>query len=200
MLELNTFLKLDRNIILASASPRRKKLLNQIGLEFEIIPADIEENEHRYDNPEHLVRELSYKKSKHIAQEYSEYWVIGSDTTVAIGNEILNKPEDEQHAFEMLKRLSGNTHSVFTGVSIICNDIRKETTFSVETKVSFNELDENEISAYISTGSPMDKAGSYGIQDDLGSIFVKRIDGCYYNVVGFPISEFYERFKSLINE
>ena len=120
--------------------------------------------------------------------------VIGVDTVVAIDGKILGKPKNEKDAFFMLKNLSGKEHSVFTGVTVIKND--KEVTFSVQTKVKFFELDDREIEDYISSGEPFDKAGAYGIQGK-GSLFVEKIDGDYFNVVGLPISRLARQLKSI---
>ena len=120
--------------------------------------------------------------------------VIGADTVVAIDGKILGKPKNEKDAFLMLKNLSGKEHSVFTGVTVIKND--KEVTFSVQTKVKFFELDDREIEDYISSGEPFDKAGAYGIQGK-GSLFVEKIDGDYFNVVGLPISRLARQLKSI---
>jgi len=196
MLDLSQILDLKRKVVLASASPRRRKLLEQVGLQFDIIPANIDEDDIAITSPEQFVMELARRKALHIAKtEATDKIVIGSDTTVYLGDELLNKPMDEKDAYTMLTQLSGNTHQVYTGVSLVVNELGKESTFFVKTEVTFRELGEKEKIAYIATGSPMDKAGSYGIQDDFGSVFVRNISGCYYNIVGFPLSRFYEEIK-----
>lgn len=195
MLDSAQILDLKYGIILASASPRRKKLLEQIGLKFEIVPANIDEDDISEQAPEKYVMELSRRKAVHVANSHSDKIVIGADTTVYLDDKFLNKPSDEQDAYAMLTRLSGNTHQVFTGVALVHYATNSSTTFYVKTDVTFRELGEKEKYAYIATGSPMDKAGGYGIQDDFGSVFVEKIVGCYYNIVGFPLSRFYQEIR-----
>ena len=195
MLNLTQILDLKNEIVLASGSPRRKMLLMQIGLEFEVIPADIDEDDIVESDPAQFVMELASRKAKHVSKFKTDKIIIGSDTTVYLNDELLNKPSEEKDAYEMLTRLSGNTHQVYTGVSLVHDDSNNSTSFYVKTDVTFRELGEREKYAYIATGSPMDKAGSYGIQDDFGSVFVEKIVGCYYNIVGFPLSRFYQEIK-----
>ena len=187
-------------IVLASQSPRRKKLLNQLGLIFEIIPSSVEEVI-TSDNPVEIVKELSLQKAQDISQRIENSLVIGADTIVVKDGAILGKPTDHNDAVSMLSELSGKQHSVFTGVSFVVTDEKKQTvnthSFYEETKVWFSSLTRNEIKSYVATGSPMDKAGSYGIQDDWGSVFVERIEGDYYNVVGFPLNRFYRELKKI---
>ncbi len=195
MLDLSQILDLKHGIILASGSPRRKKLLEQIGLKFDVIPADIDEDDIVESDPAKFVMELASRKAKHIAAKNPNKIVIGSDTTVYLNQELLNKPAEEKDAYEMLTQLSSKTHQVYTGVSLVHNFSNNLTNFYVKTDVTFRELGEREKYAYIATGSPMDKAGGYGIQDDFGSVFVEKIVGCYYNIVGFPLSRFYQEIK-----
>ncbi|MFA7326026.1 MAG: Maf family protein [Candidatus Kapaibacterium sp.] len=195
MLNLTQILDLKNEIVLASGSPRRKMLLEQIGLQFEVIPADIDEDDIVESDPTKFVMELANRKAKHVSSFKTHKIIIGSDTTVYLNEELLNKPAEEKDAYEMLTRLSGNTHQVYTGVSLVHHDSNSSTSFYVKTDVTFRELGEREKYAYIATGSPMDKAGSYGIQDDFGSVFVEKIVGCYYNIVGFPLSRFYQEIK-----
>lgn len=186
-------------IVLASQSPRRKNLLTQLGLKFEVIPSNTEEII-TSDNPVSIVEELSAQKSLEVSKVVDYAYIIGADTIVVFENEILGKPVDKSDAFNMLSLLSNQTHSVFTGVSVVKkNDgkILAHHQFVVETKVTFSTLTESEIDAYIETGSPMDKAGAYGIQDDWGAVFVKEVEGDFYNVVGFPLNKFYQEMKTL---
>lgn len=186
-------------IVLASQSPRRKNLLTQLGLKFEVIPSNTEEII-TSDNPVSIVEELSAQKSLEVSKVVDYAYIIGADTIVVFENEILGKPVDKSDAFNMLSLLSNQTHSVFTGVSVVKkNDgkILAHHQFVVETKVTFSALTESEIDAYIETGSPMDKAGAYGIQDDWGAVFVKEVEGDFYNVVGFPLNKFYQEMKTL---
>lgn len=130
-----------------------------------------------------------------VAKSNIESIIIGSDTTVYLDGKLLNKPNTEKDAYEMLTNLSGKTHQVYTGVSLVQYQSEKSKEFYVRTDVTFRELGEREKYAYIATGSPMDKAGSYGIQDDFGSVFVEKIVGCYYNIVGFPLARFYKEIR-----
>ena len=174
--------------ILASASPRRRELLTQIGLEFEVMASDADEDIKEKLSPGELVERLSRIKAEEVkARIEGNRGVIGSDTIVYHNGEVLGKPKDKDDAFRMLKSLSGATHSVFTGVTII---LPEETiVFHNETKVTFDTLSDEEILKYIESGEPMDKAGAYGIQG-LGGAFVTSIEGEYATVVGFPIGEF----------
>lgn len=198
-------------IILASASPRRKELLEQIGLQFDICPAKGEEIITK-TIPHEVVQELASQKAKEVAAMVKAYentheelmtpqdiMVIGADTIVAYENQILGKPKDEEDAFRMLSMLSGNTHSVYTGVSIVllaASGKVGEITFYEKTDVVMREMDEAEIRRYIETGEPMDKAGAYGIQGKC-AIYIDKIDGDYNNVVGLPIAAIYRELKNL---
>lgn len=182
-------------IILASQSPRRKELLSLIGIEFDAIPADIDE---QIDYNNDLVREiekLSYQKAYHIFKDHKDALVIGSDTIVKIDNQVLGKPKSYEDAIAMLKLLSNNTHEVVTGVTILVDDVIE--TFSSIAKVTFYPLTDEEIKDYIKTNEPMDKAGAYAIQG-LGAKFVKTIDGDYYTIMGLPIGELYHRLIKYI--
>ena len=171
-------------IILASKSPRRKELLSLITDDFTVDSAEVDETLPCDIEPDKAVEYLSKIKAQPFRE--SGKIVIGADTVVAIDGKILGKPKNEKDAFLM--------HSVFTGVTVIKND--KEVTFSVQTKVKFFELDDREIEDYISSGEPFDKAGAYGIQGK-GSLFVEKIDGDYFNVVGLPISRLARQLKSI---
>ena len=184
-------------IILASGSPRRKQLLEQIDLEFEVVPSQIYEDFSLNLSPTDFVEYYAQEKAKDVANSYPDKWVIGADTIVVFESDTLGKPKNEKDSFQMLKRLSGNTHQVITGVSIqnIKQDISDS--FHERTNVTFNTLSDNIINYYIETYDPFDKAGSYGIQDWF-SVCVNRIDGCFYNVMGFPLSSFYSHFIDLL--
>ena len=184
-------------IILASGSPRRKQLLEQINLEFEVVPSQIYEDFSLNLSPTDFVEYYAQEKAKDVANSYPDKWVIGADTIVVFESHILGKPKNEKDSFQMLKRLSGNTHQVITGVSIqnIKQDISDS--FHERTNVTFNTLSDNIINYYIETYAPFDKAGSYGIQGWF-SVCVNRIDGCFYNVMGFPLSSFYSHFIDLL--
>ncbi|MDD3150187.1 MAG: Maf family protein [Candidatus Gastranaerophilales bacterium] len=171
-----------RKIILASKSPRRKELLERIGLNFEIIPAQIEEKV-EYPTQE-AVEKVAFDKAKDIAENYTKSaLIIGSDTIVICNEEILEKPKNRQDAYRMLKMLSNNKHRVISGIAIIDTENGNSITDSVVSEVYFKELSEEEINHYLDTDEPYDKAGSYGIQG-LGCLFIKSINGCYNNIMG----------------
>lgn len=172
-------------MILASQSPRRKELLGYITKDFKIIPAVGEEVIPEGTSPEETVLALSRQKAEEIYADNKRETIIAADTIVAIDGEILGKPHDKAHAAEMLNKLSGRVHSVFTGVCVIFADGSREN-FAEETKVEFYPLTEHEIADYIATGDPMDKAGAYGIQEK-GAANVKGIVGDFYNVMGLPV-------------
>ena len=190
-------------IILASGSPRRKELLNQIGIEFEVITSTCEENA-RAELPGELVKILSMTKAADVAGKIEkeaddDVLIIGADTVVVCNGEILGKPKNEQDAFDMLKKLQGKTHSVFTGVTLISLRYGKELfhSFDAETKVKVSLMNDDEIRNYISSGEPMDKAGAYGIQGVFAK-YIEGIEGDYYNVVGLPISRLYQELKMFL--
>jgi len=180
------------NIILASASPRRQELLKKITENFLCIPADIEESYPQNTDILRVPEYLALKKAEHIAKNYVDCVVIGSDTGVFADGKMLGKPKTKADAYAMLKSLSGKTHSVITGCALVKGD--KKVTFSSETKVTFYELADSEIENYISTGECDDKAGAYGIQG-YGALLIKEIKGDYFNVVGLPVAELYRKLK-----
>ena len=183
-----------KRIILASSSPRRKEILEITGLVFEVIPSNYEENMNNDIPPVELAKELSKGKAEEVAMKHDNAIVIGADTFIALGNEVLGKPQNESDAIAMLQRLSGNSHSVITGLTIIDSSSDKTISEAVETKVYFKKLSNAEIQAYVSSGEPMGKAGSYAIQG-LGSIFIEKIEGDYFNVKGLPLSNLVEKLK-----
>lgn len=171
------------DFILASASPRRKEILMNAGFCFEIIPSGADENISEELSPEETVRELSRRKATDILEKYPGSVVFGCDTVVAVEGRILGKPENDEDAYEMLRMLSGKTHTVSTGVCVVSS--HKEICFSDTTQVTFYELSEETIRSYIATGECSDKAGAYGIQG-YGSALVKEIKGDYFSVMGLP--------------
>ncbi len=187
-------------IILASQSPRRAVLFRQIGLDFVVRPSTIHEKIHDDLSYQDNVRQLALHKAQDIASKVEKGVVIGSDTIVVIDNIVLGKPASAAEAFAMLSRLSGRTHTVYTGFSIVDAETKKYYIDHEQTLVTFRRLNDAEITDYIAGGSPMDKAGAYGIQDDFGAVFVEKIDGCYYTVVGFPLAKFYTAFRKFIND
>lgn len=172
-------------IILASNSPRRREILSQLGVEYEIKPSDYDEKEEESD-PYKMVMLLAHNKARSIAKGMKEEaLVIGADTIV-YKDEIMGKPKDRADAAAMLTRLSGTTHSVITGISVIKTPEMITVTDYEETLVKFKVLSQDEIKAYVDSGETADKAGAYAIQG-LGSLLVEKIDGCYFNVVGLPV-------------
>lgn len=173
-------------IVLASASPRRKELLASLGLDFEIVPADVDEHREGESDPRVYAEALARRKAQFVAAQRQSGLVIGADTLVFIDGKILTKPSDEAEAHAMLHRLSGRTHTVVTGVAVVNAETQETVSGFEETKVTFRPLSDAEIRRYVATGEPMDKAGAYGIQG-IGALLVARIEGCYPNVVGLPL-------------
>ena len=174
-------------IILASKSPRRKEILETMGVSFEIDVADVDESVDVCLSPVEAVCEISKRKAQKVAERHGgDEIVISADTVVVIDGKIIGKPKDKEDAFCILKNLSGRTHEVYTGFTV-CGNGKTKTDFEV-TKVHFKELLDEDIRRYVATGESMDKAGAYGIQQK-GNLFVDYIHGDYYNVVGFPISK-----------
>ena len=189
-----------RKIILASASPRRRELLASAGVIFQICVSEGEEKI-TAENPDEIVCELSALKAAEIASKFEfedGTVIIGADTIVSYMNKILGKPSDEQDAFETLKMLQGNTHQVYTGVTVLVKKYGEweKHSFAERTDVTFYPVTDEEIRTYIKSGEPMDKAGSYGIQGSFG-IYVKEIQGDYTNVVGLPVGRLFYEMKKL---
>nr|WP_263325559.1 Maf family protein [Neobacillus sp. Marseille-Q6967] len=183
-----------KNLILASSSPRRKELLENLRLTFTISSSEVDESFDPKLSPEDVVMDLAERKAKVIFQENPNAFVIGSDTIVVADGQVLGKPADEAEAVCMLNTLSGKQHDVYTGVAILSeNGI---TRFYEKTEVWFWELTNQEIESYVQTGEPLDKAGAYGIQG-YGSMLVKKINGDYYAVVGLPVARTYRELKRL---
>jgi septum formation protein len=185
-------------IYLASRSPRRKKLLKQMNLNFKVITVDIDESRKGKESPLRMVKRLAGDKLESAKEKINDGIIITADTTVALGDEILAKPEDENDAKRMLRKLSGKTHIVYTGFALHNSQTDRTIIDYEKTLVTFRNITRREIDDYVKTGSPMDKAGAYGIQDDFGAVFVKKINGDYYNVVGLPISKLYSNLLKVI--
>ncbi|MBQ8395455.1 MAG: septum formation protein Maf [Oscillospiraceae bacterium] len=183
------------NVILASKSPRRRELMEFIKHEFEIIPSLKEEVVPEGLDIEDIPAFLAAQKALDISRDRRDSLVIGCDTVVTLGGVIMGKPSDETDAKAMLMRLSGRTHTVISGVCLCY--MGRTMTFTEKTSVTFYDLTEDEIDSYIASGSPLDKAGAYGIQDG-AALFVKKIDGDYYNVVGLPVAKLAREIKTLI--
>lgn len=191
-----------KKIILASASPRRKELLEKAGVSFTIIPSTGEERITATE-PEEVVKELSYQKAQSVAEKLEDetiledgIMIIGSDTIVSFEGQILGKPVNEEDAVNTLRKLQHNTHQVYTGVTLLRREkgIWNPLIFSERTDVTFYPVSEEEILSYVKTGEPMDKAGSYGIQGSFG-VYVKGICGDYSNVVGLPVARLFYEMK-----
>jgi septum formation protein len=177
--------------VLASKSPRRRYLLKQAGLDFLVVPSQVDESKILINDPETYVIELAKAKAGDISQKYPESWVIGADTIVVINGTILGKPKSKDDARNMLYRLSGRTHQVYTGFAICCKAEKRIFSQVVKTDVLFKELSDEEIQWYIHTPEPFDKAGAYAIQG-IGTFLIRSIHGSYTNVVGLPVCEVIE--------
>ena len=212
---------MKKRIILGSASPRRRELLEQIGLEFEIVVSDAREH-YKSTRPEDIVRELALMKAEHVAKEVERrekeraeqasiprletgeahlrnVVILGADTIVVRDGQILGKPSDEEEAFSMLKSLQGRMHQVYTGVAVLNFDgsgSLRTISHAEETKVYVHEMTDEEIRRYIAAGESMDKAGAYGVQGRFAA-YIDRIEGDYYNVVGLPVAYLYHTVKEL---
>jgi septum formation protein len=183
-----------QTLILASSSPRRKALLQNLNLSFEVSSKNVDESFDPDLQPSDVVMELAQRKAQAVFQEHPEAFVIGSDTIVVFQGQILHKPIDEADAVSKLRMLSGHMHEVYTGVSILSSQATAH--FYEKTEVLFWELTDDEIMSYVQTGEPLDKAGAYGIQG-YGSMLVKKINGDYYAVVGLPVSRTIRELKKL---
>jgi len=182
--------------ILASKSPRRKHLLDQIGFKFSAVPSNFKEYTNKNVPPEALAESLARGKAMKVAKIYRNKIIIGADTVVSINDKFYGKPKDRKESFKMLRSLSGKSHEVITGVSIINLNQNIDHTFNQKTFVTLTNITDEEILFYIKKFNPLDKAGSYGIQDGF-SVFIKSIYGCYFNVMGFPLSKFFHQYKTL---
>lgn len=191
-------IKTDLPIFLASKSPRRKKLLSQLNISFKSFSVDADETVINGEHPVKVVKRLSHEKLKHAMLKVKKGIIITADTIVVIDKKIIGKPLNKKDAEMILKTLSSKTHIVYTGFSVYNTETKSLITDYEKTFVTFRELTRKEIIDYINSGSPMDKAGAYGIQDDFGAVFVKKINGCYYNVVGLPLSKLYESLKKAV--
>lgn len=186
------------DIILASASPRRKEILENVNLKFTVQSSHIEEVVLENEPPKDLVMRLAFEKCMDVAKKNPNALVIGADTIVALDNNILGKPKDEHHAYKMIKSLSNKKHEVITGISLINLSLNKKVTDYVVSEVTFKDLSEETIKDYIKTKESLDKAGAYGIQG-YGALLVDSIKGDYFNIVGLPISKIGDLLKYNFN-
>jgi len=180
--------------ILASASPRRRELLASIGLGFDVIPSSIPEVRGAGESPEEYVARLSREKAAAVAAKHAERWVIAADTTVLLGEELLEKPADDTDARRMLATIAGKTHIVYTGVTLQNAASGHHDTRVAESEVRMLPLTEREIAWYVATGEPLDKAGAYAVQG-IGAMFIDSVHGSYTNVVGLPLALLYQMLK-----
>lgn len=174
-------MKSAKSIILASASPRRKEILSDLGVKYNVHPADIDEGKISASTPKTLVKKLAVSKAECVLADYKDSIVIGADTIVVYRGKVYGKPHDRQNAFDMISTLNGRWHTVYTGVCVVSNE--RKIAFKVRSRVKFNKLTEEQIYAYIDECEPYDKAGAYGIQD---ARIVEKYKGSYTNIVGFP--------------
>ncbi|HEV3486874.1 MAG TPA: Maf family protein [Vicinamibacterales bacterium] len=180
--------------ILASASPRRRELLASIGLEFDVIPSHVPEVNQEGEAPEEYVARLSRDKADALAREHPERWVIAADTTVLLGDQLLEKPVDAQDAARMLATIAGQTHIVYTGVTLVNAAREYRDTRVAESEVRMLPLSTREIEWYVATGEPLDKAGAYAVQG-IGAMFIDSIHGSYTNVVGLPLATLFQMLR-----
>lgn len=187
----------DKKIILASKSPRRRHLLELLGIKFDTVVTGVDETVSGNPEPAEFAEIIALRKTMAAADSYrgERALIIGSDTIVTLGDMILGKPADDNEAGRMLRMLSGRTHTVITAIAIADSESEEKIIRHKKTQVTFRELEEDEIKNYTASGSPRDKAGAYGIQDDFGAVFVRKIEGCYYNVVGLPLEMLYSMLK-----
>jgi septum formation protein len=190
-------------LILASGSPRRRSLLEHVGLSFEVIVSPADEPICPDLAPNAVARDLAARKARPVAAEHPEALTLAADTIVACNGEVLTKPESADDARRTLRKLSGTSHKVHTGMALLRPAADRTVVTGAQTEVSFGTLEDWEIDAYVDTGLPMDKAGAYGIQDPMGSLLVDGITGDYYNVVGLPLRVLYltlrREFPALID-
>ena len=186
------------NIILGSKSPRRKEILNKMGINFKITHIDFNEQADLSKPIEDIAESIAFQKSNEFNHLNKNDILICADTIVAVGNEIFGKPKTKQEAFEMLSKLSGKKHKVITGVTIKSN--KKNKIFHETTFVNFKKLNEEEINYYIEKYNPLDKAGAYAIQEWIGLVGIKKIEGSYFNVVGLPSHRLYNELIKFIHE
>lgn len=190
-------IKTKMPVYLASKSPRRRKLLKQLGIRFKSFSVNSSEDFFDGEHPVECVKRIAIEKMDLAKQRVNNGILITADTIVVLNEKVIGKPINKKDAIKILSLLSGKVHTVYTGFCVY-NQITNEQLLDYErTEVEFRKLTKDEIVDYVDAGSPMDKAGAYGIQDDFGAVFVKRIDGCYYNVVGLPLTKLYNALRKV---
>jgi septum formation protein len=190
-------IKTDLPVYLASKSPRRRKLLKQIGVKFKSFSVDINENFIDGEHPVTCVKRLASEKMEIARLKVKSGIIITADTIVVLDKKVIGKPGNKKQAEKFLSLLSGKTHTVYTGICVVNTKSNKRIVEVEKTRVEFRKIEKDEIKDYVAGGSPMDKAGAYGIQDDFGAVFVKKINGCYYNVVGLPLTKIYNSLRKI---
>lgn len=192
---MNALLHLSTPLILASQSPRRRALLERIEVPFRVQVSPADEPPLSADSPRAVVQRLARRKVRPVADEHPFALVLAADTVVVHDGDVLNKPDSPDHARQMLRRLRGTTHTVYTSIALAHADTSREVAVVEGTDVIFGKVSDPEIDVYVASGSPMDKAGAYGIQDHTGGLFVEGIEGDYYNVVGLPLRRLYRTLR-----
>jgi septum formation protein len=185
-------------IYLASKSPRRRKLLKQLGISFKSFSVELDEEIVDGEHPVSCVKRLASEKMEMAKRKVKKKGIIiTADTIVVLDKRVIGKPKNKKQAVNFLLALSGKIHTVYTGFTVFNTETKVQLTNYEKTKVEFRKLETDEILDYVEGGSPMDKAGAYGIQDDFGAVFVKKINGCYYNVVGLPLTKLYNTLRNI---
>ncbi|HEY6625909.1 MAG TPA: Maf family protein [Ignavibacteriaceae bacterium] len=190
-------IKTRLQIYLASKSPRRRKLLKQLRIKFKSFSVNSTEDFLDGEHPVECVKRIALEKMDIAKKRVNNSIVITADTIVVLGGKVIGKPTNETDAIKILSLLSGKVHSVYTGFCVLNQKTNMQLLDYEKTEVEFRKLTKDEIVDYVDGGSPMDKAGAYGIQDDFGAVFVKRINGCYYNVVGLPLTKLYNDLRKV---
>lgn len=189
-------MKLQTDLVLASQSPRRRRLLEKLGVTFSVVPSSVDEHIPADADPAKLVQSLSLQKARDVASSHPSALTLAGDTVVVYNHQILGQPVDADEAADMLGRLSGRSHTVCSGIALVHPDSEREYTTFEATEVTMSSLRPEEIGAYVESGLPMDKAGAYGIQDAYGALFVTGIQGDYYNVMGLPLHRLYVSLRN----
>jgi septum formation protein len=190
-------IKTNLKIYLASKSPRRRKLLKQLGIQFKSFSVNSAEYFLDGEHPVECVKRIALEKMDIAKRKVSNSILITADTIVVLGEKVIGKPTSKTDAIKILTMLGGKVHTVYTGFCVLNQKTKKIIVDFEKTEVKFRLLKRDEIIDYVNGGSPMDKAGAYGIQDDFGAVFVKRINGCYYNVVGLPLTKLYNALRKV---
>ncbi len=190
-------IKASLPVYLASGSPRRRKLLKQIGIKFNSFSVKLHEEFVDGEDPLACAKRLASEKMEIAKSKVKRGIIITADTIVVLDDKVIGKPRNKNEAIKFLSMLSGRTHIVYTGICIVNTETNTKIIDIEKTKVEFRKIEKDEIKDYVAGGSPMDKAGAYGIQDDFGAVFVKKINGCYYNVVGLPLTKLYNALRKI---